>query len=56
MTDYKYRFSSVRGLERRKYYSGFWESVGGTDLERMTSDELRECADAMDCVAPKDDT
>ncbi|MFW6024067.1 MAG: hypothetical protein ACOC8P_00430 [Dichotomicrobium sp.] len=47
MTDYKYRYSAVRGLERRKSYESFWKSVDGGILERMTADELEECAKAM---------
>ena len=49
---YKYRFTTVRGLERRKYYSSVWENVTGGVLECMTADELRQCADAMDAPQP----
>ena len=49
MSDYKYRYQAVRGLERRKPLGSHpWESITGAILETMTADELRECADAMD--------
>lgn len=47
-SEYMYRFTAVRGLERRKFYGGLWESVTGQILEQMTADELRKCADVMD--------
>lgn len=48
MKRYEYRYQAARGLERREPYSCYWDPVNGAVLERMTSQELRACADAMD--------
>ena len=45
---YEYRYQAARGLERRKTYSEYWQSVTGRVLEQMTAEELRVCADAME--------
>ena len=58
MSDYKYRYVAARGLERQRRYqpsfmtadrfSSVWSPVTGSDLEEMTPDELRHCADVME--------
>lgn len=44
---YEYRYQAARGLERRKLYSQYWESVNGATLEGMTAEELQVCVNAM---------
>jgi len=48
MGDYKYRFATARGLERRKFYSAHWERVTPECLASMTPGELRHVADVIE--------
>ena len=49
---YEYRYIAACGLERRLSYSNVWSRVTGEMLARMTSGELRHCADVMDTPTP----
>ena len=46
--DYAYRYTAVRGVERRADFCTIWHPVTGAVLEAMTSAELRAVADAME--------
>lgn len=46
--DYEYRYVAVRGLERRRVTSRFWERVTPEMLASMTPKELRHVADVME--------
>jgi hypothetical protein len=48
MGEYKYRFVAVRGLERRKFTSRYWERVTPEMLASMTPSELRHVADVIE--------
>lgn len=45
--DYTYRYTAVRGLERRRVTSSTYHSVTGDILAAMTADELEHIAQVM---------